>query len=140
MAIVGLAIPTSASPAAMDAETDYVFAGGGTPLSNGAFFPGTAFCNSSGCTVVGEPVQVEKGTNFTFANVDAEVVANAHQILSIKRHRKTKRPLFMSDVLTTPGQTDLVITEKLKPGLYEYGCTVHFGMYGVIEIVKTEEL
>jgi hypothetical protein len=134
--VVALGALAAPAGAAADAETDYVFAGGGTPFSNGAFFPGTALCNGNGCTVVGEPVQIERGTDFTFVNIDAEAVANAHQIISFKRKKKTKRPLFMSDVLTTPGEQDLVITSKLKPGVYKFRCPIHFGMYGAIEIVE----
>ena len=137
--LLGLVMALGALPAGAATDVagpNYIFAGGGTLLTNGLFFPGTAFCDNSGCTVVGDPLQIAKGTDITFVNADAEVVANAHQIISIKRHKKTKRPLFFSDVLTTPGEQDLVITSKLKPGRYVYGCTIHFGMNGVIQVVK----
>ena len=137
--LLGLVMALGALPAGAATDVagpNYVFAGGGTLLTNGAFFPGTAFCDNSGCTVVGNPLQIAKGTDFTFVNADAEVVANAHQIVSFKRNKKTKRPLFMSDILTTPGEQDLVITSKLKRGSYLYGCSIHFGMYGVLEVVK----
>ena len=128
-------LPAGAAPDAA-AGPNYIFAAGGTLLTNGAFFPGTALCDSRGCTVLGDPLEIAKGTDVTFVNGDAEAVANAHQIVSIKRHKKTKRPLFVSDILTTPGEQDLVITSKLKTGRYVYGCSIHFGMYGVIQVVK----
>jgi hypothetical protein len=130
------ALPAGASPNSDAAGAGYVFAGGGTLLSNGVFFPGTAICDEAGCTVVGPPNEIQKGTDFTFAMVDAEAVANSHQIVSVKVNKKTRKPLFYSDVLTTPGERDLVLTSKLKPGTYFYRCTVHFGMYGAIDIVR----
>jgi hypothetical protein len=135
-ALIVSALPAAASSDNAAAGAGYVFAGGGTLLSNGFFFPGTALCNEVGCSVVGPPNEIQKGTDFTFANVDAEAVANAHQIVSVKVNKRTKRPLFYSDVLTTPGDQDLVVTSKLKPGTYFYRCTVHYGMFGAIEIVR----
>ena len=130
------ALPAGASPNGASAGAGYVFAGGGTLYSNGFFFPGTALCDEAGCSVVGPPNEIQKGTDFTFAMVDAEAVANAHQVVSMKVNKRTKRPLFYSDVLTTPGDQDLVVTSKLKPGTYFYRCTVHYGMFGAIEIVR----
>ena len=130
------ALPASATPNGASAGPGYVFAGGGTLLTNGFFFPGTALCDEAGCSVVGPPNEIQKGTDFTFAMIDAEAVANAHQIVSVKVNKRTKRPLFYSDVLTTPGDQDLVVTSKLKPGTYFYRCTVHYGMFGAIEIVR----
>jgi plastocyanin len=135
MVVAALALPAGAAMDA-DAGPNYVFAGGGTPLSNGAFFPGTTVCDGSGCTVLGAPLQIDKGTDITFVMADAEVIANGHQMVSVKTKKKTKRPLFMSELLTTPGEQDLVTTSKLKAGTYEYFCPIHFGMYGTIEVVK----
>jgi hypothetical protein len=55
----------------------------------------------------------------------------------VKRNKRTKKPLFASDVLTTPGQTDLVVTSHLKPGDYVFRCTIHFGMYGILEVLDS---
>jgi hypothetical protein len=112
------------------AANNFVFAGGGTPLTNGIFFPGTTICDASSCT--GEPLQVPKGEDVTFVNLDVSTATNAHQIVSQKRKRG--RPIFASDVNEGPDQS-LVITSHLKPGIYKYFCSYHFGMYGQIEIV-----
>jgi hypothetical protein len=113
------------------AATNFIFAGGGTPVSNGIFFPGTTICDASGCT--GAALRVPQGEDITFVNLDVSTVTNAHQIISQKRKRG--RPLFASDVNSGPGQS-LVITSHLKPGVYKYLCSFHFGMYGQIEITN----
>ncbi|MGH2807438.1 MAG: cupredoxin domain-containing protein [Actinomycetota bacterium] len=131
--VVALALGLLVSPAtaAPVDDEDYVFAGGGTPLTNGIFFPGTAL------TGVPEapPVEVTRGTDFTFVNLDEAAVGNGHKIISFKRLR-SGRAAFQSDLLMRPGDTDLVITSHLKPGVYKYYCAVHAGMYGNIEIVN----
>ncbi len=109
-----------------------IVAGGGTPVTNGIFFPGTAINNGNGLEGM-PPVPIDQGADFDFVNLDEASVGNGHQILSIKR--KKGRPLFQSDFLKSPGETDLVITSHLKPGVYAFFCTVHAGMFGRIEIV-----
>jgi hypothetical protein len=123
-----LVSPATAAP--LDSE-DYVFAGGGTPLTNGIFFPGTVL---SGVPAA-PPVEVTRGTDFTFVNLDEAAVGNGHKIKSFKTFRNG-RPYFESDLLTKPGQTELVITSHLRPGNYKYYCAVHDGMFGAIQIVK----
>lgn len=113
------------------ADTVPLFAGGGTALSNGFFFPGTAVYD--GNKLQGVPLQVQQGQNIQFVNTDAAPVTNGHQIISFKRRRG--HPLFQSPLVNGPA-TALVITENLKPGVYPYFCNIHFGMYGLIEIVK----
>lgn len=124
-----LVSPAMAAP--LDSEA-YVFAGGGTPLTNGVFFPGTYV---SGVPPT-PPVTISKGSDFTFVNLDEAAVGNGHKIKSFKRYRRSGRPFFQSDLLTKPGESDLVITSHLKPGVYKYYCAVHDGMFGNIEIVK----
>lgn len=116
-------------------EFSYIFAGGGTPLTNGVFFPGTATCSGGECTAVGAIPQIKKGTDITFANMDEGTVSNAHRIVCLGR-TKTGRPKCVSEQLDSPGETSLMVTSKLRPGLYPYLCSVHFGMYGIFEVVK----
>ena len=122
-----LVSPAMAAP--LDAEA-YVFAGGGTPVTNGIFFPGTALSGVPSAP----PVSITQGDDFTFVNLDEAAVGNGHKIRSFKVLR-SGRIAFQSDLLTEPGATDLVITSHLKPGVYKYYCAVHDGMYGNIEIV-----
>jgi hypothetical protein len=112
-------------------QDSVVFAGGGTPLTNGVFFPGTVIYD--GYDFVGEPLPVQKGSNLQFVNLDYAPVTNSHQIRSFKRKRG--RPLFQSKLVDGPGQA-LVKTSRLKVGTYYYFCTTHTTMYGAIEIIK----
>lgn len=128
-----LATPAGAASAPADEHPNVIVAAGGTNLSNGIFLPGTAACDNSGCT--GVPMQIAKGTDVTFVNIDPAPVTNSHRIISLDKRRKTGRPLFASDTVDGPGQT-LMITSHLKPKVYPYFCSFHFGMYGQIEVVK----
>ncbi len=125
-----------------------VTVGGGTPLTNGAFFPGTAIYDEASKEFIGEPLAVTQGSNLRLVNVDAGAVANGHGIRSICKLKapeagpgfagackksRSPRPMFASPVISGPGETT-VITESLKPGVYAYGCPVHFGMFGLIEV------
>ena len=112
-----------------DAEVPIV-AGGGTPFSNGLFFPGTQLCFGSTCA--GEPYEVARGSDLRLYNLDLDVVANTHGILSDAR-KKSGAPLFVSDLIGGPGST-VVETSHLKPGVYGYSCRVHGAMRGVIEV------
>ncbi|HYO61411.1 MAG TPA: hypothetical protein VEU29_05895 [Actinomycetota bacterium] len=109
-----------------------VFAAGGTPLSNGIFFPGTAACVGTDCQ--GVPYEVAKGSDLRFYNLDTAVVANNHRIVS-KDTNKRGRPLFQSETIGGPAST-LVKTSHLKPGVYGYYCSVHYGMDGLLEITS----
>lgn len=111
-----------------------VVAGGGTQLSNGLFFPGTALPRADGGFDGMEPLQIEQGTDVEFVNLDEGSVSNAHEMRSLKKRKG--RPLFSSEQLTRPGQTALVVTSNLKPGVYPFYCSVHTGMWGRIEIVR----
>jgi hypothetical protein len=113
---------------------NFLFAAGGTPVTNGFFFPGTRTCDSNGCTEVGPPLQIDRGDDVTFVNLDAGVVTNSHQIFSIKRRKKNRRPLFSSAEVSGPGQTVMKMSH-VKPGKYLYLCSFHFGMYGEIEVL-----
>jgi len=109
-----------------------IFAGGGTNLTNGIFFPGTAIYDGSDYQGL-PPMQIAQGTDLDFVNLDVGAVANAHQIVSFKQKRGV--PVFKSERVDGPGQT-LVITSFLKPGVYPFFCSIHFGMYGRLQIVK----
>jgi len=122
---------TGGVPAA--AETAVIVAAGGTPLTNGLFFPGTELCNGKDCYSV--PMQIEKGTNIRFVNVDVAQVAGPHQIMSLRRSKKTGRPFFQSRLVDGPGE-DMVKTSHLKVGEYPYFCVQHAGMNGVIQVVR----
>lgn len=128
----------AAAPAALPqlppigAAEQPLFAGGGTPLTNGIFFPGTAVCVGSNCQ--GVPYQVAQGSDIRFYNLDTAVVANNHRVVS-KRLNKRGRPLFQSDTIGGPAST-LVKTSHLKPGVYPFTCSVHFGMDGILEITE----
>ena len=129
-----LALPSSmatgaSAPAVI--EPAPIFAGGGTFVSNGTFFPGTAVYD--GTKLQGVPYPIEQGQNVTLINLDYGDIANAHQITSFKR-RRSGRPLFQSKRVSFPGEQSLVITANLKPGIYEYFCPIHTGMFGMIEV------
>lgn len=109
-----------------------VVAGGGTPVSNGVFFPGTAIPREDGGFDGLPPIELAIGTDLEFTNLDESSVANAHKLVSLKR--KKGRPLFQSDLLSTPGASDVVITSHLKPGIYPFYCSIHSGMWGQLEI------
>lgn len=124
--------PAAARPAA-DADAT-LFVGGGTNLSNGLFFPGTSLRQNDEWLDLGPPLQVTAGSNVTLVNLDAAALTNYHQIRSFKIRKKTGRPLFQSEPSSGP-TTTMVLTQHLKPGLYRYFCTTHFGMFGRIEVV-----
>lgn len=130
---VALAAPATAGP--LDATAPdtpaVLFAGGGTAVSNGYFVPGTAIYD--GKQFQGEPLQVPQGSNVTFVNTDYAPLTNAHAIVSFKRHHGV--PLFSSGLVKGPGQ-GLLVTSNLKPGVYPFFCSIHYGMYGLIQIVK----
>lgn len=134
-AAIGLSCFAPGASAVVDVETGgRVVAGGGTLLTNGLFFPGTALPNEDGSlTAVLPPIEVQEGTDVEFVNLDEATVSNAHKMVSIKRRKG--RPVFQSDLLTRPGQTSLVLTSNLKPGLYPFYCSVHTGMWGQLQIV-----
>lgn len=136
-ALLALAVvaPGGASAATPVVEVGgRAFVGGGTPLTNGLFFPGTGL-NDGSQIQWAPPVQLVQGTDLELVNTDESIVSNAHRLVSFKH--KAGRPLFASDVVNTPGQTSLVTTSNLKPGIYEYFCSIHSGMLGRIEITKS---
>jgi hypothetical protein len=126
----------AAAPAALPqlpplgAAEEPLFAAGGTPLSNGIFFPGTAVCVGTDCQ--GQPYQVAQGSDIRFYNLDSGAVANNHRVVS-KKVSKKGRPIFQSDTIGGPAST-LIKTSHLKPGVYPFYCSVHFGMEGILEI------
>ncbi|HVM33754.1 MAG TPA: hypothetical protein VM784_00210 [Actinomycetota bacterium] len=128
--------PTGAAAAPVDAGEPRLFAGGGTNLTNGFFFPGTTFYDSEKkeFTLVGPPVQVEQGGSIEFVNLDTAAVTNSHRIRSVKL-RKNGRPLFQTGLVDGPDTATLSI-KRVKPGSYIYLCTTHAGMFGTIEVTR----
>lgn len=127
------AAPLSARAAEDDApEPAPIFAVGGTILTNGVFFPGTAIYDGDGYQ--GEPYKLEPGQDLMFTNLDNGDIANAHQIRSFKRNKKTGRPVFQSKRLSQPGEQSKILVAHLKPGVYDFFCPIHTGMYGLIEV------
>lgn len=125
------ALPLSSRAGAEDAT---LFAGGGTQLSNGYFFPGTAFYEDG--EYVGVPLQVEEGSNVNFVNLDHFVVAGGgHKVVSYERikRRGKKVPLFASKLIDGPGET-VMKTSHVEPGVYPFFCPVHSGMNGQLEV------
>lgn len=120
----GASAPSAMAPAPM-------FVGGGTFVSNGIFFPGTAVENNG--ELVGVPYQIERGQDIELTNLDVGDIANCHQLTSLKRKRNG-RPFFQSKRLCFPGDKSLVLTSVVKPGIYEAFCPIHTGMYALIEI------
>jgi hypothetical protein len=110
--------------------TAVLFAAGGTPLTSGVFFPGTAV--REGGQIRGQPYRIQKGCNVRFVNLDHVAVANAHRIVSLKR-RPNGRPLFFSPLVRGPGEV-VMRTAHLRPGVYRYSCPIHAGMFGILEV------
>ena len=104
-------------------EPAQMFVGGGTFVSNGVFFPGTAVFD--GTDLQGLPLQVEKGQDIELTNLDYGDIANCHQLTSFKR--KGGRPVFNSKRLCAPGESAIVLMGRAKPGIYEAYCPVHTG-------------
>lgn len=134
-----LAADVSLTPAQPSAEEVLVFAGGGTQLTSGYFFPGTRVADGNGTTGA-PPLAVPQGANLRFVNVDHYIVAGgAHKITSFdtvkvkRKGKKIKVPLFSSKTVDGPGET-IVKTSHLKPGEYLYYCPIHNGMLGAIEV------
>jgi plastocyanin len=121
-------------------ESVPLIAAGGSALTNGIFFPGAAVYD--GADLQGVAYEIEKGTDIQFITPDGAVTAgNGHQIRSFKK-RKNGTPLFQSKFISDGGST-LMITSHLKPGRgdqpggsYGYFCTVHYGMYGLLEVTS----
>src|SRR5688572_1309895 len=138
-AVVGLLIALLALPAwgvgagASAIAPVQMFAGGGTFVSNGVFFPGTGVFD--GTTLQGMPLKVAKGQDIELMNLDYGDLANCHQLTSFKRKRG--RPLFSSKRICAPGESALVLTSQLKPGRYEAYCPVHTTMYAIIEVAAS---
>lgn len=127
-------IPVVARASDDQVEPAPVFAVGGTIVSNGIFFPGTAVYDGDK-GYYGEPYKLEPGQDVMFTNLDNGDIANAHQMRSFKR-KKNGRPVFQSKRLEQPGEQSLVLVSHLKPGVYDYFCPIHTGMYGQIEIPR----
>ncbi len=117
------------APAACPTGSVPLFAAAATPVSNGYFFPGAAFYE--GKKFVGAPYTIPKGCNLRFINTDVSVLTNKHRIMSLKRKKGV--PLFWSKAVAGPGETT-VKTSHLKPGTYAYYCSIHYGMFGQIEV------
>jgi hypothetical protein len=107
-----------------------MFVGGGTPLTNGIFFPGVSVYD--GEKLQGVPMEIQQGQDIELTNIDEGDVANCHQLTSYKRRRG--QYLINSKRLCSPGETALVVTSHLKPGRYEAFCPIHTSMYAIIDV------
>lgn len=131
--LLAAAVVSSHAPAGAQAiPGTTIVAGGGTPLSNGIFFPGTAVYSDG--SFLGEPAAIARGTDIEFVNLDEASVANGHRMVSLKVNKRTGRPLFSSKMLLSPGQSATVVTSHLKPGTYPFFCPVHSGMWGLLKV------
>ena len=130
---LSLVLAAPAGAGAQAADEAMLFAGGGTSLTNGVFFPGTGLYDGEKY-ITAAPLEVKKGQNVLFTNLDAGVVTNVHQIRSYKK-RKNGRSWFQSASVNGPGQS-VMITSHVPVGLYKYLCTTHGGMVGFLEIVR----
>jgi plastocyanin len=128
------ATPTAAEGRTAKCSTGDVplFAGAGTPLTNGFFFPGTAIYD--GTEFRGAPLVIPQGCNIRFVNLDDSLVTNGHEIVSFAR--KHGRAMFKSGVSNGPG-TMIIKTSQLRPGLYPYYCVIHYSMYGLLQVTAT---
>ena len=132
MAVVVLGAPSRAQVPVEWLETgSRVFAGGGTFVSNGLFFPGTLSCSGTDCSGL-PPVELKRGTDLEFVNLDPAAATNGHQIISYKR--RAGKPVFSSKLIEGPA-TATILTSHLKPGVYRFFCATHFGMEAALEIV-----
>lgn len=135
LALIAALVPSqiaSGAPASARA-TSPLFVGGGTFVSNGIFFPGTAFYYEG--EYYGPAYQIPRGNDIELTNLDEGSISNGHQMRSFKL-KKNGRPKFISARVSSPGESTIVITSHLKPGVYDYFCTNHFGMLGRIEITR----
>ena len=129
-----VAAPSLSLGQAAPAADATLFAGGGTQLSNGYFFPGTALYQNG--EYVGAPLEVTRGSNVQFVNVDHFIVSGGgHKVVSYDRIKKNGKsvPLFASKMVDGPGQ-DTIKTSHVKPGVYPFFCPIHSGMVGQIEV------
>jgi plastocyanin len=130
--LASLVILALAAPSAPAADVT-IFVGGGTPVSNGTFFPGTQLYD--GTSYSGVAYEVQKGSNINLVNLDESTVANGHRLVSFRRNKRTGLPLFQSALLESPGESDVVVISNLRKGLYRYYCSTHDGMFGAVQIV-----
>ena len=117
---------------ASDVEPAQMFVGGGTFVSNGLFFPGTAVYDGS--SLQGLPLQVQRGQDIELTNIDNGDIANCHQLTSFKRRRGI--PIFNSKRLCAPGESAVVLMARAKPGIYQAYCPVHPSMFAQVEVVE----
>lgn len=130
--VVGLLSSSMMTAGASAVEPAQMFVGGGTFVSNGIFFPGTAVFD--GTDLQGLPLQVELGQDIELTNLDYGDIANCHQLTSYKKKRGY--PIFNSKRLCSPGESSIVLMARAKPGIYEAYCPVHTGMYALVEVIK----
>ena len=128
VSLIGALVGNASAGARLDPV--FMFVGGGTFVSNGVFFPGTAVYD--GEKLQGIPLEVKRGQDIKLTNADEGDIANCHQLASYKRRRGV--PVINSKRLCSPGESALILTSRAKPGLYGAFCPVHTGMYALIQI------
>lgn len=116
---------TTAPAATLGTEEDAALVAGGHVHGTGAegsFFPGSP---CEGCPTT--PLEIEQGSDVEFTGLDEE----KHRVVSKKRQRG--RLLFNSAAVAN-GDSTLMITSNLKPGTYDFFCSFHPSMTGVLAV------
>lgn len=76
------------------------------------------------------------GTTVGFANLDTtthDVTSRATKTVVIKKKKRVV-PLFHAPITPSGGVTAIPGTEGLKPGSYDFYCTLHPGMTGTLTV------
>lgn len=98
---------------------------GGVILTQGStFLPGDSGLPGA------QPVVIAKGSDLVYTNVDQI----GHSVTSVDK-KKNGLPIFDSGVKGTLDSGNVVGVEKLDPGDYDFFCTVHPAMKGVLRVV-----
>lgn len=84
---------------------------------------------SVGFTYVLPDTEVPQGTALELLNLDVA----PHNITSLVTGRNGS-PLFSSDTVSVAGQALVKGVERLRPGVYDYTCTVHPSMLGSLVV------
>lgn len=76
------------------------------------------------------------GTTVSFLNLDTtthDVTSRATKTIVVKKKKKAV-PLFHAPITAAGAATPVTGTEALKPGAYDFFCTLHPGMTGTLTV------
>ena len=76
------------------------------------------------------------GTTVSLANLDTtthDVTSRATRVVVVKK-KKRNVPLFHSPITPSGGVSAILGTEGLKPGTYDFFCSLHPGMTGKLTV------